>query len=182
MHSVDLSPIYGYVNEFVGLLLAGLATAISGMLIAWLKKHLSFLGQQTDQLLANGLNTALANGTAIAMNKLSEEEAAHPSVEVKGLVASMAVKYAVNHAPDAVDRFGLTPAALANKALAYLPIAAATTEAIAAAPAPTVAAVVEKASVPAATDDPKPITDDRATEQGSTTTDRFFNTGGAQKH
>jgi hypothetical protein len=134
MHAVDLTPIFAYLNEFVGLVLAGLAGWVVKRLLAWLQAHVKFLSQQTDQVLANGLNTALQNGTAIAMNKLGGVEAAHSSIEIKGLVQSMAAQYAINHAPQAIAHFGLDPTQLANKALAYLPPSPAIVAAVSAIP------------------------------------------------
>lgn len=131
MHAVNLIPIFTYLNEFIGLVLVGVAGWVVQRLLAWLQAHCKFLSQQTDSVLANGLNTALQNGVAIAMNKIGGVEAAHSTVEVKGLVQSMAAQYAIDHAPDAISHFGLSPEQVATKALAYLPPAPAVVAAIA---------------------------------------------------
>lgn len=121
MHQVDLSPIYSALNEGLLTLLAGLAIFIGSWVRQWLLAHAAFLGEQTDKTLADGLNRALSNGVQIAMQQVSSVESQHPGLDTKSAIAAWAAQYAVNHSPDAMERFGLDPNDLALKALAYLP-------------------------------------------------------------
>lgn len=120
-HGVNLSPLFGYLNETLALLGTGIAAYVVMLVRSWLASHLTFLDAKTDATLATGLNTALQNGVNIAMQKLGAFETVHENINLKNSVAAAAANYAISHAPDAVDRFGLTPDALATKALAFLP-------------------------------------------------------------
>lgn len=130
MHGVDLSPLYAQLNQLLMLLLEAVATMVVGW-AAWFihakvapllaKWHLNLDGAAESKASAD-LNTALQNGVSIAMNQLQAWETAHKDVEVQGAVKAFAVQYAVNHAPDAIARFGLSPQDLAVKAAAYLPV------------------------------------------------------------
>lgn len=121
MHTVDLAPVYGILNEALLTLLGGLVIWLSAYAKQWLAAHAKFLGEQTDAQLAAGLNRALSNGVAIAMQKTETLEQQYPGVPVKGQIAAWAAQYAVDHSPGAVAKFGLNPNDLALKALAYLP-------------------------------------------------------------
>lgn len=109
------------LNEALLTLLGGLVIWLSAAAKAWLQAHAKFLGEQTDAQLAAGLNRALSNGVAIAMQKTETLEQQYPGVPVKGQIAAWAAQYAVDHSPGAVAKFGLDPNDLALKALAYLP-------------------------------------------------------------
>jgi hypothetical protein len=122
MHGVDLTPIYSTLNEVAGLILSGLALFVAGWIRWAFHKYLTpYLGEQAETKAANDLNTALQNGVAIALTQAQAWESAHKDVKVQGSIAAWAAQYAVNHAPDAVKRFGYDPDELAIKALAYLP-------------------------------------------------------------
>lgn len=126
MHTIDLTPIYGMVNEALLTLLGGLAIYLTNYAKNWLAAHAKFLGEQTDAQLASGLNRALSNGVQIAMHQTETLEAKYPGVPVQGQIAAWAAQYAVDHSPGAVTKFGLAPNDLALKALAYLPTPAIT--------------------------------------------------------
>ena len=126
MHQIDLSPIYGLLNEGLLTLLGGVVIWLSAYAKQWLTAHAAFLGEQTDAQLAAGLNRALANGVQIAMQQTDALEAKYPGVPVKGQITAWAAQYAVDHSPGAIAKFGLDPNDLATKALAYLPTPAIT--------------------------------------------------------
>lgn len=133
---VDLSPAYTYINQFLPILLAGLAIALSAWIVwafhtrvrPFLEKYVApAILDRIEQKAASALNTALQNGIAIAMNKVEAVEQQHATVDVKNDWAAQAASYTLKFAPDAVAKFGLTPEDLALKALAYVPVAPATT-------------------------------------------------------
>lgn len=120
--SVNLDPIYHMLNDCVQTLLEGAAMIISGWVMVMVHKYVTpWFGAQMEAKARDSLNTALANGVAIALNKVEGVERMHMNVEVKGQLAAWAAQYAIDHAPGAVDRFGLSPSQLALKALAYVP-------------------------------------------------------------
>lgn len=121
--TVKVQPLYdGFVNVFLQTLLEGLALALSGWVMYLFHKYLApLLGAQLEAKARASLNTALANGVAIAMHKIEGAETAYSSVEVKSQIAAWAAQYAVDHAPGSVAKFGLGPNDLALKALAYVP-------------------------------------------------------------
>ena len=126
MSHIDLTPIYGLINEGILTLLGGLAIYLTTFAKNWLQVHAKFLDEQTDAQLANGLNRALSNGVSIAMQKVGDMEKANPNFDTKSWVSNYAANFAISHSQDALDRFGLTPEQLAEKALAYLPTPAVT--------------------------------------------------------
>lgn len=126
MHTVDLQPIYTILNEALLTLLTGLAGWAAAAAIAWVKAHVKFLSEATDQKLAEGLNRALSNGVQIAMQQVDKIEAEHPSMDTKSVITAWAANYAIGHSPQAMARWGLSPNELATKALAYLPTPAIT--------------------------------------------------------
>jgi hypothetical protein len=126
MHSIDLSPIYGMLNEALLTLLGGLTLWLTATAKAWLQAHMKFLDEQTQAQLAAGLNRALSNGVQIAMQQTDKLEAQYPGLPVQGQIAAWAAQYAVDHSPAAIEKFGLDPNDLALKALAYLPTPAIT--------------------------------------------------------
>lgn len=119
---VKVSPLYDVFNNFLQTILEGVAMAVSGWLMFIFHKYITpWIGAQMEAKARDSLNTALANGVAIAMTKVENAEQAHSSVEVKGQLAAWAAQYAIDHAPDAIKKFGLDPNQLALKALAYVP-------------------------------------------------------------
>lgn len=129
MHTVDLSPLYAQLNQLLILVLEAVATMAVGW-AAWFihakvapllaRWHITLDGAAESKASAD-LNTALQNGVAIAMNQAQAWEAAHKDVQIQGQITAWAAQYAVDHAPDAIQRFGLSPQDLAVKAAAYLP-------------------------------------------------------------
>lgn len=120
--SVTLQPLYDLANQALQTILEGLALAISGWIMFIFHKYITpWIGAQMEAKARDSLNTALANGVAIAMTKVEGAEKLHSSVEVKGQLAAWAAQYAIDHAPSAVNKFGLDPNQLALKALAYVP-------------------------------------------------------------
>lgn len=120
--TVKLTPVYDLVNQVLQELLEGLAMAVSGWLMFIFHKYLTpYIGAQMEAKARDSLNTALANGVQIALQKVDGAEKVHTDIEVKGMVAAWAAQYAVDHAPGAVGKFGLDPNQLALKALAYIP-------------------------------------------------------------
>lgn len=118
MSAVDLTPIYTAVNQ-------GLVTLFAGLITAGLA-YLGYLWQkwfhaQMDTAMRNSLNSALSTGVSAGLHELDAFESVHNSVAVQGAVQRFAVQYAVNHAPDALAHFGLSPETLATKALAFIP-------------------------------------------------------------
>jgi hypothetical protein len=121
MNSVDLTPLYTTINEALAILLSGLATAVVGAFGIWLKKHLTFLSAQTDASVTNAFNTALQNGSNIALNSLDKYEGEHSTVAVQSWVAAKAAQYAVDNNRDFVKRFtGKTPDELSDTAVALI--------------------------------------------------------------
>ena len=122
MHSIDLSPLYQILNTAVLTLLGGLATfAVGWASWAFHRYAAPYVGAQLESKASSDLNTALANGVAIAMQKLEQIEKQHADISVKSGIAAFAAQYALDHAPEAVARFNLDPEELALKALAWLP-------------------------------------------------------------
>lgn len=120
--TVTVQPLYDMFNEVLQALMQGLVLAVSGWLMFVFHKYLTpWIGAQMEAKARDSLNTALANGVAIAMTKVEGAEKLHASVEVKGQLAAWAAQYAIDHAPGAVSKFGLDPNQLALKALAYVP-------------------------------------------------------------
>ncbi len=132
MTTVDLSPLYSALDQTLVLILTGIILWIGMQLRAWFAAHAQFLDQATDQKLATGFERALDNGVAIAMQQLDQYEKAHETIPVNNWIAAKAAQYAIGHSPDYMKRFNLTPEAIAEKALAYLPPPAAITTDIAA--------------------------------------------------
>lgn len=123
MNAISLSPIFSQIVDPVALaILTGLATWATAMVRNWLITRAKFLDAATDATLAAGVNRGLQNGVAIAMNTLDQYEGEHSEVAVKSWIAAKAGQYAADHSAQALQRFtSLTPDALAEKALAYLP-------------------------------------------------------------
>lgn len=120
--TVNVQPLYDIVNQVLQELLQGLALAVSGWLMFIFHKYITpWIGTQMETKARDSLNIALANGVAIAMNKVTGAEKANSSIEVKNSIAAWAAQYAIDHTPQAVARFGLSPEQLALKALAYVP-------------------------------------------------------------
>lgn len=120
--TVSIDPIYTWLNQGVSTLLEGVAMGISGWVMFIFHRYLTpWIGAQLESKARDSLNTALANGVAIALNKVQGAENLHSDVQVKGQLAAWAAQYAIDHAPAAVAKFGLDPNALALKALAYVP-------------------------------------------------------------
>ena len=120
--SVTLQPLYDAFNQFLQTIIEGLAMALSGWLMFVFHKYITpWIGAQMEAKARDSLNTALANGVAIAMQKVEGAEKAHSDVQVKGAIAAWAAQYAIDHAPGAINKFGLDPNQLALKALAYVP-------------------------------------------------------------
>lgn len=120
--TVDLTPIYqAWLTPLVNELLQGFALFIFGWVMwAFHKYAAPLVGAQLEAKASADLNRALQNGVTIAMNQLQAWEAAHKDIQVQGQITAMAAQYALNHAPDAAARFGLSANDLATKALAYL--------------------------------------------------------------
>lgn len=134
--TVTLQPIYdNLINPLVQALLEGITLAIAGW-VTWLVQRYapSLVEGWLEKKAATDLNTALANGVVIAMHQLEAIETPHTDIEVKGKITAWAAQYAIDHAPGAVSRFGLDPAQLAIKALAFVPTAPTTTDTTGAAP------------------------------------------------
>lgn len=121
MHTIDLSPLYAALDQGIVLLLAGLVGYLGVMVRNWINAHLKFLGQATDKTLADGFDRALQNGSNIAVQELNQYEGQHSQLAVQGWLAAKAGQYAVDHSPDYMARFGLSPEDIARKALAKLP-------------------------------------------------------------
>lgn len=121
MSSIDLTPIYSALDQTIVLVVGAVIVWIGMQARAWLTAHASFLDQATDQRLATGFERALQNGVNIAMQQLDQYEQAHAKVPVNSWVAAKAAQYAIDHSPDYMSRFNLTPDQIATKALAYLP-------------------------------------------------------------
>ena len=122
MHPIDVSPLYQVLNTALLTLLGGLATFVAGWASWALHRYAApLVGAQLEAKAAADLNTALANGVAIAMQTIEGAEKLHAEIAVKSGIAAFAAQYAIDRAPDAVARFGLGPQELALKALAYLP-------------------------------------------------------------
>ena len=122
MHIIDISPLYRIANDAILTLLAGFATFIAAWFTWLLHKYAPpFVGAQLETKAADDLNTALANGVAVAMQKIEGAEKLHADFAVKNAIVAFAARYAIDHAPQALNAFSLNPDALELKALAYLP-------------------------------------------------------------
>jgi hypothetical protein len=129
-HAVSVAPLYSqFLNPLIETVLQGLALAIAGW-ITWLIQRYapSFLKGFLEAKAAKDLNTALANGVVIAMHQVEGFEKMHSDIAVKGAITAWAAQYAIDHAPGAVSKFGLSPDQLAVKALAYVPVPTTTTD------------------------------------------------------
>lgn len=123
MHNIDSSSIWPVINQGLVTLAGGVVTFAAGWTAVLMQRYLpKFIPAQLESKASGDLNTALQNGVAIGMAKLQVWESVHSDVNVRGVVQAFAVQYAVDHAPDAIARFGLSPEQLALKALAYLPM------------------------------------------------------------
>lgn len=119
---VDLTPLYGVGNQIIQAIAAGAVTALCGWAVYAFHAYLApYLGTQDEAQIAANLNTTLSNGVAAGLVHLGAWETAHKDVEVRGAVQKFAVQYAVDHAPEAIAHFGLSPDQLAIKALAFIP-------------------------------------------------------------
>ncbi len=126
MHTVALQPFYDVLNQGLLVLFTGLVAWVVKEAVGWLRAHASFLDAKTDAALGDALDKALVNGLIVGQQKLTEAERALPEVQVNGLLTKYAVQYAVNHTPEAVERFtGHDVDQLAELALARLPTPAA---------------------------------------------------------
>jgi len=128
MHTVDLSPLYAAIDQGAVLLLAGVVGYLGILGRNLINKHLEFLGQATDKTLADGFDRALQNGANIAMQELNQYEGEHSQIAVQGWLQAKAAQWAVDHSPDYMARFGLSPEDIARKALAKLPPLQVTTD------------------------------------------------------
>ena len=140
---ISLQPVYDSINVFLEELLKGLAVAIASGILALVTMGFRAVKIVPDAYRTyveanarNALNTALQNGVNVAMQKVRAMEGAHQTVHVNGAIQSIAVEYALKHAPGAIAHFGLDPHDLAVKALAYLPTFPTETDVAAAAPRP----------------------------------------------
>lgn len=116
--TVDISPLYATLNQFLGIFLQGLAVVAVSYVTYLIRK---WFGVSLDTSAATSINRGLQNGVAIAMQKIEDAEAVHKDINVKNAIVADAASYAMSHESDAVARLGLDPAQLANKALAYIP-------------------------------------------------------------
>jgi len=116
--TVDISPLYATLNQFLGIFLQGLAVIAVGYVTYLIHK---WTGVSLDASASDSLNKGLQNGVAIAMQKIEGAEDVHKDINIKSKIIASAASYAMTHEADAVARFGLDPAQLANKALAYIP-------------------------------------------------------------
>jgi len=129
MHDVSLNPIYQMLNPVLQDLLQGLVIFVAGWVMWVFHKYAApYVGAQLEAKASADLNRALQNGVWIAMQKIEGAEQAHSNVQVKGAITAFAAQFAIDHAPDAVNRFGLNPEQLATKALAYLPVSPTATD------------------------------------------------------
>lgn len=129
MYHIDMTPVFHVLNLAVEYTLQGLALAIAGYVTYLIKKYApapveAFLETRA----AAALNTALNNGVIVGMHELEDMENLHNNMEVKGKLQQFAVQYAVDHAPGAISKFGLSPEQLAIKALAFIPVPPTTTD------------------------------------------------------
>ncbi|MBV9571430.1 MAG: hypothetical protein JO056_09340 [Alphaproteobacteria bacterium] len=123
MHVIDISPVYRIANDAILTLLGGVATFIAAWFTWLLHKYAPpFVGAALETKAADDLNTALANGVAVAMQSIEGAEKLHAQITVRNEIAAFAARYALNHAPDAMRAFALDLDALELKALAYLPV------------------------------------------------------------
>lgn len=105
MSAVTLQPLYDALNQALVLLLTGTVTALGAAAFQWLRAHAKFMSAQTDAAVTKAFETALENGTTIAINSLEQYEGEHSTVEVKGWIAAKAAQYAVDHNQDFMKRF-----------------------------------------------------------------------------
>lgn len=123
MDIIDISPLYRIANDAILTLLGALATFIAAWFTYLLHKYAPpFVGAALEAKAADDLTRALANGVAVAMQKIEDAEKLHSRIAVKSAIAAFAARYALNHAPDAMRAFRLDLGALELKALAYLPV------------------------------------------------------------
>ncbi len=116
--TVDISPIYSAVDQGILTLAAGLIMAFFAWLSFWLQR---IFHVDMDAKMRDALNTALQNGVMAGMHSLQAWQSVHKDIAVQGAVTRWAAQYAIDHVPDAVDHFGLSPEDLVTKALAFIP-------------------------------------------------------------
>lgn len=118
---MDLTHFWNYVNDGAETLVLAVGSWAIAWGKHWLETRAKFLSVQTDQVLADRADQILRQGIAMAMAKLGTVEP--KSVEGKGLLVNTAGQYLVDHAPQIIDHFGLSPEQIANMVIARLPSA-----------------------------------------------------------
>lgn len=121
MHSIDLAPLWPWLNGAFVILLGGVAIYLSSYLKAMLASRAKFLDKSTEALLAQTIDNALKAGVNYAMNFIQSEEAKVGPIKTDSWIAATAAQYAIDHAPQAAGHFGLDLDALAEMAVARLP-------------------------------------------------------------
>lgn len=115
--SVDLTALWQIVIP--------LAVAVLTALASWLSIQVtSYFKLKSDNVVRGYLDEILKRGIGFAQSEMEQAAARYTKVDVKNAVVASAAAYAIRQAPDAITRFGLTPAqveAMVSARLAKLP-------------------------------------------------------------
>lgn len=123
--TIAVGDIYSAFLPYLVAIIGAVVTVLVGWLLSLAKTK---LGISIDDSMRDSLQTALRNGAGLALNSLGNNLAGK-TIDVKSAAVAAAVTYVAKNAPDAMAHFGLTPDAVAEKIVAYLPQVANTTTA-----------------------------------------------------
>lgn len=120
--TINLQPLLTDANQALQLFIDGAIPVLGTALGVFLRNHFKFLSLKTDQQVTAMFESALQNGSTIAMNSLQSYEGEHNTVAVKSWIAAKAAQYAIDHNQSYMKRFtGMNFDDVAQKALAELP-------------------------------------------------------------
>lgn len=121
MHGVDLSPLWGYLNEFLGLVLTGLAGWVVVYIKAWLSAHAKFLDAQTINQLGEVVQRTETNAIAYGKQAAAKGEASVGPISTGNRIGDFAANYMVRHIPETLDKLKKSPSDVSDMILAKLP-------------------------------------------------------------
>ena len=120
--TVDATTFWGWLMPYVASAIGAVISFLVGWVLVLLK---SKLGISIDDSMRDSLQTAATNAAGLLLNKLGNQLPG--TIDVKNQFVADAVNYVLKAAPDAINHFGLTPDAIAQKIIALLPQVANTT-------------------------------------------------------
>ncbi|SNB68119.1 hypothetical protein SAMN07250955_106133 [Arboricoccus pini] len=88
-----------------------LAVAVLTALAGWLSvRATSYFKLKSDDVVRKYLDEILTRGVSFAASQMEEAAKNYPKAAVKNVMIASAANFALKQAPDAIARFGLTPA------------------------------------------------------------------------